>query len=64
MRILRSIVAPSTAVMATCEAKISGCSSIRAQVIGDQLIRDKGVFLQKLAHQFQRRLLVPPGLDQ
>jgi hypothetical protein len=37
MRILGSIVAPSTAVMAACEAKIIGCSSIRTQVVGDEL---------------------------
>jgi putative NIF3 family GTP cyclohydrolase 1 type 2 len=28
------------------------------------LIWDKTVFLQKLAHEFQRRPLVPPSLNQ
>ena len=64
MRILRSIVAPSTAFMAFCDSKITGCSSIRSEVICDQLVWDKAIFLQKLAHQFKRRPLVPPGLDQ
>jgi hypothetical protein len=64
MRILRSVVAPSTAVMAACDAEIAGCSSIRSKVIRDQLVRDKAVFPQQLAHQFQRCPLVPPGLDQ
>ena len=64
MRILRSIVAPSTAFMASCDPKMTGCSPIRAQVICDELIRDKAIFLQQLAHQFERRPLVPPGLDQ
>src|ERR1700720_2473445 len=64
MRILRSIVAPSTAFMAVCDSKITGCSPIRAQVIRDELVGDKAIFLQQLAHQFERRPLVPPGLDQ
>jgi hypothetical protein len=64
MRILRSIVAPSTAFMAFCDSKITGCSPIRAQVICDELVEDKAIFLQQLALQFGRRPLVPPGLDQ
>ena len=64
MRILRSIVAPSTAFMAFSDSKITGCSSVRAEVICDELVGDKAIFLQQLAHQFERRPLVPPGLDQ
>ncbi len=64
MRILRSIVAPSTALVAFRDSKISGCSSIRSEVICDQLVGDKAIFLQQLAHQFERRPLVPTGLDQ
>ena len=64
MRILRSIVAPSTAFVAFGESKLTGCSPIRTQVIGDELVWDKAVFLQKLAHQFERRPFVPPGLDE
>jgi hypothetical protein len=64
MRILRSIVAPSTAFMAFCDSKIPGCSSIRSEVNCDQLVGDKAIFLEQLAHQFERRPLVPPGLDQ
>src|SRR5450759_148584 len=64
MRILRSIVAPSTAFMAFCDSKITGCSSVRSEVICDQLVGDKAIFLQQLAHQFERRPLVPPSLDQ
>jgi hypothetical protein len=64
MGILRSIVAPSTALMAFCDRKMTGCSSIRAQVICNELVWDKAIFLQQLAHQFERRPLVPPGLDQ
>ena len=64
MRILRSIVAPSTKLMAFCDSKLTGCSPIRAQVIRDELVWDKAVFLQKLAHQFQRRPLVASGLDE
>ena len=64
MRILRSIVAPSTAFMAFGKSKLTGCSPIRPQVIRDELVWDKAIFLQQLAHQFERRPLVPPGLDQ
>jgi hypothetical protein len=48
MRILRSVVAPSAALMAICDSKITGCSSIRSQVICDELVWDKTIFLQKL----------------
>jgi hypothetical protein len=64
MRILRSVVAPSAALMAFCDSKITGCSPIRSEIICDQLVWDKAVFLQQLAHQFERCPLVPPGLDQ
>ena len=64
MRILGSVVAPSAVVMAFCDPKLTGCSSIRSQVICDQLVWDKAIFLQKLAHAFQRRPLVPFRLDQ
>jgi hypothetical protein len=64
MRILRSIVAPSTAFMAFCDSKVKGCRPVRAQVICDQFVGDKAIFLQQLAHQFERRLPVPPALDQ
>src|ERR1700732_4391304 len=64
MRILRTVVAPSAAFMAFCDSKITGCSSIRFQIICEELVWDKAIFLQQLAHQFERRPLVPPGLDQ
>jgi hypothetical protein len=64
MRILRSIVAPSTAFVAFCDPKMTGCSSIRSQLICDELIWDKAIFLQKLAREFQRGTLVPFRLDQ
>ena len=64
MRILGSVVAPSTALVAFCDSKIMGCGSIRSQLIRDELVWDKAIFLQKLAHEFKRRPLVPPALDQ
>src|ERR1019366_3970585 len=64
MRILGSVVAPSAALMAFCDSKIMGCGSIRPQLIRDELVWDKAIFLQQLAHEFQRRPLVPPALDQ
>ena len=64
MRILRSIVAPSAAFMAFCDPKMTGCSSIRSQLICDELVWDKAIFLQKPLHEFQRGTLVPFRLDQ
>src|SRR5208283_1272813 len=64
MRILRSFVAPSTVFMAFSDSKITGCSSVRSEVICDELVGDKAIFLQQLAHQFGRRPLVASGLDQ
>ena len=64
MRILGSIVAPSTTLMSSCDSKITGSGSIRPQIVRDQLVWDKSILLQKLAHEFQRGTLVPPALDQ
>jgi hypothetical protein len=40
---------------------MTDCSPKRFEIIRDELVWDKAVFLQKVAHQFQRRPLVPPG---
>jgi hypothetical protein len=59
-----SVVAPSAALMAFCDSTIMGRSSVRPQIIRDELGWDKAIFLQHLAHQSQRRTLVPTALDQ
>jgi hypothetical protein len=64
MRVLGSIVTQSTTFMSFCYSKITGSGSIRSQIVYDQLVRDKSVLLQKLAHEFHRGTLVPPALDQ
>jgi hypothetical protein len=64
MRILGSIVAPSTTLVALRDPEITGCSPIRSEIIRDELVWDKAVFLQKLAHEFQCRPFVPFRLDQ
>ena len=64
MGILRSVVAPSTTFMEFCHSKIAGRRPTRSQVICNELVGEKAIFLQQLAHQFERRPLVPPGLDQ
>src|ERR1700736_1213420 len=64
MRILRSIVAPSATLVAFCDSKMTGCGGIRSQIVCDELIWAKAIFLQQLAHQFKRRPFVPPSLDQ
>ena len=38
MRILRSIVAPSAALMAFCDSEMTGCGGIRSQLICDELV--------------------------
>jgi hypothetical protein len=50
--------------MAVLDPEIVGGGAIRAQVVGDHPIWKEAVFLQKLAHQFQRSMLVSLGLDQ
>ena len=64
MRILGSIVTPSTTLKSSCDSKITGSGSIRPQIVRDQLVWDKSILLQQLAHEFQRGTLVPPALDQ
>src|SRR5580700_653124 len=64
MRILGSIVAPSTTLVSSCYSKITGSGSMRPQIVRDQLVWDKSILLQQLAHEFQRRPLVPFRLDQ
>jgi len=60
MRILGSIVKLSTAFTAFYESKLTGCSPIRAQIICDELVLEKAIFLQKLAHQMSTiRVFLP-----
>ena len=61
MRILRSIVAPSTAIVAFCDSRILGCSSIRSEVICDQLVGDKAIFLQTLKNRILLENYYLPG---
>src|ERR1700730_10541636 len=64
MRVLRSIVAPPTTLMSSCETKFTGCCRIRFEIVRDELVWDKAILLQKLAHEFQRRTLVLSALNQ
>src|SRR6202047_1105817 len=64
MRVLRSIVAPPTTLMSSCATKFTGVCRIRLEIVRDELIWDKSILLQQLAHEFQRGTLVPPALDQ
>src|ERR1019366_563167 len=64
MRVLGSIVTPSAALMASFYFEGTCCRWIRSKVIRDEFFWDKAIFLQKLAHEFKRRPLVPPALDQ
>src|SRR5216683_2456154 len=64
MRILRSIVLPPTTLMVLFDAEVASGSAIRPQVVGDQSIGHEAVFLQQLAHELHRGMLVPFRLDQ
>src|SRR5208283_2323869 len=64
MRILSSIVLPSPALMAAFDPKLPDRGAVLSQVVSDQLLRNKGILLQELAHQLQRGMLVSLGLDQ
>jgi hypothetical protein len=50
--------------MSSCDSKITGSGSIRFEIVRDELVWDKAILLQKLAHEFQRRTLVPSALNQ
>jgi hypothetical protein len=50
--------------MAAPDPEIAGGGAIGPQVVRNQSIGNEAVFLQKLAHQFQRGMLVSLGLDQ
>src|SRR5271166_2167851 len=63
MRILSSIVLPSPAFVPPFDPKVPDCGAVRSQVVGDQPLRNEGILLQELAHQFQRGVLVALRLD-
>ena len=50
--------------MVFLEAEVTGSSAIRPQVVSDQSIGNETVFLQQLAHELHRGMLVPLRLDQ
>ena len=61
---MADVDAHSATLVTFCDSKMTGCGGIRSQLICDELVWDKAIFLQKLAHQFKRRPFVPPSLDQ
>jgi hypothetical protein len=46
MRILPSIVAPSATLVAFCDSKMTGCGGIRSQLICDELVWDRAIFIR------------------
>ena len=64
MRIFRPFVAPSSGVMPTLDPEITCSGAVRPQFVRDHCLWQKAIFLQELAHQFQRCGLIPLGLDQ
>src|SRR5271167_3643126 len=64
MRVLCSIVLPPTTLMVLLDAEVAGSGATRPQVVSDQSIGNKAVFLQQLSHEFQCGMLIPFRLDQ
>jgi hypothetical protein len=64
VRILGSAIHPWTALMTAADREVVSGGAARAPVVYDQAIGDEAVFLQELAHQFQRAMLVLLGLGQ
>ena len=46
------------------DAKITRGGMVGSQIVRDQNLRHEAIFLQELPHQFERRCLIPLGLDQ
>ena len=55
---------PSPALMQVVDAEIEGRCAVGPQIICHHSLGNDGVFLQKLAHQFQSGMLVALELDQ
>ncbi len=50
--------------MPSFDPKLSSRGVVGSQIVGDQPLRNEGIPLQELAHQFQRGALVAFGLNQ
>jgi hypothetical protein len=50
--------------VAIFDPELARRGAIRAQLVSDHPFGNESVFLQKLAHQFQRSMHVSLGLDQ
>ena len=50
--------------MVLLDTEVAGSSAIRPQVVSDQPIGDEAVFLEQLAHELRRGMLVLFRLDQ
>ena len=46
------------------DPKIARRGVVGSQIVGDQILWQEAIFLQELAHQFQRCGFIPFGLDQ
>ena len=50
--------------MPMLDPKITRGGMVGSQIVRDQVFRREGIFLEELAHQFERYGLISPGLDQ
>ena len=64
MRILRPVVSPSAGAMPMRHPKLTRGGVVRSQIVRDQDLRRDAIFLQELAHYFQRCGLISLALDQ
>ena len=50
--------------MPTLDSEIARSGAVKPQIVRDQCLLQEATFLQEFTHQFQRRGLIPLGLDQ
>jgi hypothetical protein len=64
MRVFSAIVFSEASVMGAGEAQLSESRAVGAQLVGDQQLRCKALFLKQLAHQPECRLRIAPTLNE
>ena len=64
MRVFSTIIRPLVIDVLSRQAEGSNGDMVGSELIGCNPGRRHSLFLQQSAHQFQRRLRVPPGLDE
>jgi hypothetical protein len=64
MRVFSAIILSEALVMRAGEAQLTESRAVGAQLVGDQQLRCKALFLEQLAHQPECRLRIAPTLNE